>query len=457
MGPSGGGKTTLLNVLARQLGKAKGLSATGEVRATTAGGAPAPRGSQAYVEQDDAFYSMLTVRETVALAARLHAAPGTPDEQVDAEAGALVRRLGLAKVEGSRVGGGRARGLSGGERKRLAIACALVGGPRVLFADEPTTGLDSFQAEKVVAALKDLAADGCTVVCSIHQVRAGRVWVGRGGREGGRQGGPRRGRGRGRALRPPSSASTPPTPAPPPPLQPRSSVFAMFDDLVLLSEGSCVYEGPAEGALPLFASAGHACPEHYNPAEFLADLISIDHTSPEAEAESRERVGALLAEAVGGASGMGSAGRPGGPPRFGPAPPDAPPTVHASIWAQLRLLATRSWRQVTRDRATNVARAASSLSSALIFGSIFFRMGRGQASVQDRMGLLQVAAINAAMSSLVKARSGDECVGRERARRRGGRGGAARVGRAPPANPRQPPHPLPPVLCRPWPSSLRSA
>ena len=186
MGPSGGGKTTLLNVLARQLGKAKGLSATGEVRATTAGGAPAPRGSQAYVEQDDAFYSMLTVRETVALAARLHAAPGTPDEQVDAEAGALVRRLGLAKVEGSRVGGGRARGLSGGERKRLAIACALVGGPRVLFADEPTTGLDSFQAEKVVAALKDLAADGCTVVCSIHQVRAGRVWVGRGGREGGR-------------------------------------------------------------------------------------------------------------------------------------------------------------------------------------------------------------------------------------------------------------------------------
>jgi hypothetical protein len=69
---------------------------------------------------------------------------------------------------------------------------------------------------------------------------------------------------------------------------------------------------------------------------------------------------------------------------------------------QFRLLLARSWRQVTRDRATAIARLSSNLSSALVFGAIYFRLGRGQHTVQDRLGLLQVSAINTAMSSLIK-------------------------------------------------------
>ena len=88
-----------------------------------------------------------------------------------------------------------------------------------------------------MATLRDLARDGRTVVASIHQ--------------------------------------------------PRSSIFAMFDDLVLLSEGAALYAGAADGALAFFAKQGHACPEYYNPAEFLADLISVDPTSTEAEAATR--------------------------------------------------------------------------------------------------------------------------------------------------------------------------
>lgn len=70
--------------------------------------------------------------------------------------------------------------------------------------------------------------------------------------------------------------------------QPRSSIFALFDDLVLLSEGQPLYSGPAgQEVLDHFAALGHRCPDHYNPAEFVADLISVDFSNPEGEKESR--------------------------------------------------------------------------------------------------------------------------------------------------------------------------
>ena len=69
--------------------------------------------------------------------------------------------------------------------------------------------------------------------------------------------------------------------------QPRSSIFAMFDDLILLSEGRMLYSGPASQALSYFEELGHHCPQHYNPAEFLADLISVDASGPEAQQKTR--------------------------------------------------------------------------------------------------------------------------------------------------------------------------
>ena len=375
MGPSGGGKTTLLHALAGQLARAPGVEATGSVIAlvplTTAASSKGDERTSkrtptrspprvAFVQQSDEFFSMLTVRETLELAARLRARKGTPETEISATAEALMRRLGLAKVADARVGGGRARGLSGGERKRLSIACELVGSPAVLFADEPTSGLDSFQAERVVAALSDLAkAEGRTVVASVHQ--------------------------------------------------PRSSAFALFDDLVLLAEGKVAYSGPAADALSFFASAeggSHDCPRHFNPAEFLADLVSVDHSSPEAEEASRARVKGVT-DAWEAKQAKEKKGKKG---ELVSSSHDSQNPNHyhhhhatrTSFLIQLSLLGKRAWRQTTRDKATALARAASSLSSALIFGSIYWRLGKGQASIQDRMGLLQVSAINAAMSALVK-------------------------------------------------------
>jgi hypothetical protein len=66
------------------------------------------------------------------------------------------------------------------------------------------------------------------------------------------------------------------------------------------------------------------------------------------------------------------------------------PLLLMAACRQFKLLLHRSWRQITRDKATAIARLMSNLSSAVIFGAIFFRMQKKQSNIQDRMGLLQV-------------------------------------------------------------------
>eukprot|EP00899_Mesostigma_viride_P021498 jgi/Mesvir1/2934/Mv13999-RA.2 len=226
----------------------------------------------------------------------------------------------------------------------------------------PLPGLDTFQAEQVMSTLHGLAEAGHTVVVAIHQ--------------------------------------------------PRSSIWDKFDDVVLLFEGRTAYAGPTSEVLAWFAAQGHACPPSYNPAEYVIDLISVDFSSKQAEDESRARIAKLIdafdvrqanpASAPGGSSSDSTGAKPAGATASG-----APARVHERgcqlHWpAQFRLLFVRAWRQVTRDKSTNVARAMVSLWSALIFGSVYWRMGRSQTSIQDRMGLLQVGAINTAMASLTK-------------------------------------------------------
>ncbi|CAN6848143.1 unnamed protein product [Brassica oleracea] len=356
MGPSGSGKTTLLNVLAGQLSSSPRLHLSGLLEVN--GRSSSSRAFKlAFVRQEDLFFSQLTVRETLSFAAELQLREMSSDEERDEYVNNLLFRLGLVSCADSCVGDAKVRGISGGEKKRLSLACELIASPSVIFADEPTTGrLDAFQAEQVMETLRKLAQDGHTVICSIHQ--------------------------------------------------PRGSVYAKFDDVVLLTEGTLVYAGPA-GNEPLtyFGNFGFLCPEHVNPAEFLADLISVDYSSSDSVYSSQKRVHALV-DAFSQRSSSILYATPLGVKQE--TKNSMRPRRNAIVerkdgwWRQFFLLLKRAWMQASRDGPTNKVRARMSVASALIFGSVFWRMGKSQTSIQDRMGLLQVAAINTAMAALTK-------------------------------------------------------
>ncbi|KAL6010920.1 ABC transporter G member 7 [Asimina triloba] len=144
---------------------------------------------------------------------------------------------------------------------------------------------------------------------------------------------------------------------------------------------------------------------HVNPAEFLADLISIDYTSAESVHSSRKRIDDLVEAFSRNTSTILYAS-----PITKHEAWKAPPRIAGKSivkrkggwWKQFWLLLKRAWMQASRDGPTNKVRTRMSIASAIIFGSVFWRMGRSQTSVQDRMGLLQVAAINTAMAALTK-------------------------------------------------------
>lgn len=62
-------------------------------------------------------------------------------------------------------------------------------------------------------------------------------------------------------------------------IQPRSSIFRMFDDLIVLSEGKVMFHGPARRVAGHFRSKGHAMPANTNPGEFAIDIVSVDYAS----------------------------------------------------------------------------------------------------------------------------------------------------------------------------------
>ena len=152
LGPSGCGKTTLIRSI---VGVQRVAGGDVTVLDSPAGAAPLRR-RVAYVTQAPSVYADLTIAENLRYFARVIAAPD----------GAIDRALAAVDLqrEGERLVGT----LSGGQRSRVSLACALLGRPDLLVLDEPTVGLDPVLRRDLWDLVHRLADEGATLLVSSH-------------------------------------------------------------------------------------------------------------------------------------------------------------------------------------------------------------------------------------------------------------------------------------------------
>ncbi|KAI3759658.1 hypothetical protein L6452_07637 [Arctium lappa] len=255
LGPPSSGKTTLLLALAGTL--AKELKSSGKV---TYNGHElhefVPERTSAYISQNDVHIGEMTVRETLAFSARCQGVGSRyemlaelsrrerdanikPDPDIDIfmkaaatkgqEASVVtdytLKLLGLDICADTMVGDQMIRGISGGQKKRVTTGEMIVGPSKVLLMDEISTGLDSSTTFQIVNSLKQFLhiLEG-TAVISL--------------------------------------------------LQPAPETYDLFDDIILLTDGKIVYQGPRENVLEFFESMGFKCPERKGVADFLQEVTS---------------------------------------------------------------------------------------------------------------------------------------------------------------------------------------
>ncbi|MCX5268308.1 ABC transporter ATP-binding protein [Streptomyces sp. NBC_00199] len=167
MGPSGSGKSTLLHCLAGILPPDSGSITYNGREVTTmsdAGRSALRRCEFGFVFQFGQLVPELTCVENVALPLRLN---GTSRKEAERAALGWMERLEVDDLSGKRPGE-----VSGGQGQRVAVARALVTGPRVLFADEPTGALDSSNGERVMDLLTEAArSTNAAVVLVTHEAR----------------------------------------------------------------------------------------------------------------------------------------------------------------------------------------------------------------------------------------------------------------------------------------------
>jgi ABC-2 type transport system ATP-binding protein len=156
LGPNGAGKTTTLEML-------EGLRQPDDGHLTVLGLAPWPRNPALLPRigvqlQSSSFFERLTAREQIRTFASLYGVPASRADE-------MLGVVGLDEQAGT-----KAEQLSGGQSQRLSIACALVHDPELVFMDEPTGALDPQARRNLWDLLRQINADGRTVVLTTHHM-----------------------------------------------------------------------------------------------------------------------------------------------------------------------------------------------------------------------------------------------------------------------------------------------
>ena len=162
VGPSGAGKSTLVGLLVRDVSPTAGTVrvADFDVHALAGRDVPRLRRRVGVVFQDFRLLPRRTVHENVAFALEV---TGAPREEIEVAVEQALRIVGL-----SGLGDRYPDALSGGEQQRTAIARAIVGGPELLIADEPTGNLDPLISWEIMELLVQINQLGVTVLVATH-------------------------------------------------------------------------------------------------------------------------------------------------------------------------------------------------------------------------------------------------------------------------------------------------
>ncbi|XP_076247006.1 ATP-binding cassette subfamily G member 4 isoform X2 [Calliopsis andreniformis] len=345
MGLSGAGKSTLMDVLAgyRTNGVTGNIMVNSRIR-----NLGEFRNLSAYIMQNDNLQPLLTVQEAMNIAAnlKLTASHQLKKQKIDQ----ILVTMSLDMCRHTRTGQ-----LSGGERKRLAIALELINSPPIIFLDEPTSGLDSVTSKYCITLLKQLARSGKTVILSVHQ--------------------------------------------------PSASLLNMIDHLYVVADGNCVYSGSTQNLVPYLSSIGLQCPTHYNPADYMMEICNGDYglhvqelvdaiesgknsswrsTSNVTTIHGQEEVIALNVTA------SFQALRQRSPIEIAPIRRNRSKTVNCatSFWTQMHVLLKKNAIVLLRDKILTFTRLVMHFLIAFLVGTIYFRIGEDAVYVLDNFNLL---------------------------------------------------------------------